>query len=87
VKPPRLIYRPDPEYPRLAKQARIQGMVEIDAIIDSNGNVVQMHVMDGPPLLVAAALKAVGTWKYEPTYLNGKPWPVELTLHVTFTLS
>jgi protein TonB len=87
VKRPKIIYRPEPEYPRLAKQARIQGDVEIDAIIDQAGNVVQMKVMDGPPLLVAAALQAVRTWKYEPTYLNGKPWPVELTLHVTFKLS
>jgi protein TonB len=87
VKRPKILYRPEPEYPRLAKQARIQGDVEIDAVIDQAGNVVQAKVMDGPPMLVAAALQAVRTWKYEPTYLNGKPWPVELTLHVTFKLS
>jgi protein TonB len=67
VKRPKILYRPEPDYPRLAKQARIQGDVEIDAIIDQAGNVVQMKVMDGPPLLVAAALQAVRTWKYEPT--------------------
>jgi hypothetical protein len=46
-----------------------------------------MHVVDGPPLLIAAALQAAGQWKYQPTYLNGVPYPVELTVDVNFHLS
>lgn len=87
VKPPQLLYNPPPEYPWLARQAEIQGVVQIDAIVDKNGSIIKMHALDGPPLLIAAALKAVGQWKYQPTYLNGVPYPVELTVDVTFHLS
>ena len=80
MKPPRAIYRPAPEYPILALQARIEGDVEIDAVIDKDGNVVQARAMSGPPMLIGAALKAVSGWKYEPTYLNGEPYPIELTV-------
>ena len=71
----------------LALQARIEGDVEIDAVIDKDGNVVQERAMSGPPLLVSAAIEAVKHWKYQPTYLNGAPWPIELTINVTFSLS
>jgi protein TonB len=87
VKPPRLISKTPPEYPRLALQTRIQGDVTIDAVIDRAGNVVQAHALSGPPMLIEAALKAVSGWKYEPTYLNGQPYPLELTVHVTFSLN
>jgi protein TonB len=87
VKSPRAISTPQPKYPMLALQARIEGDVEIDAVIDKDGNVVQERVMSGPPLLVSAAMDAVKHWKYQPTYLNGAPWPIELTINVTFSLS
>jgi len=86
VKPPHLVYAPQPEYPILAKQARIQGIVQIDAVIDQNGNVVQERAVSGSGVLIEAALDAVKQWKYEPTYLNGKPYPVELAVNVTFRL-
>lgn len=86
VKPPRAIFKPAPVYPLIAKDARVQGTVDIEAIIDAQGNVVQAHAMDGPGLLIEAALKAVGQWKYEPTYLNGQPYPVDLVIQVTFSL-
>jgi len=87
VRPPHLLVRIEPKYPVLALQARTQGDVQIDAVIDVNGNVVEMHAISGPPLLIPAALNAVRQWKYEPTYLNGQPYPLELTVHVTFQLS
>jgi periplasmic protein TonB len=86
VKPPHLLFAPQPEYPVLAKQARIQGIVQIDAVIDQSGNVVQEKAVSGSGVLIAAALDAVKQWKYEPTYLNGKPYPVELAVNVTFRL-
>jgi periplasmic protein TonB len=86
VKPPRAIFKPAPVYPLIAKDARVQGTVDIDAVIDAQGNVVQAHAMDGPGLLIEAALKAVSQWKYEPTYLNGQPYPVDLVIQVTFNL-
>jgi len=87
VKEPHPIFKPQPKYPVLALQGRIEGDVQIDAVIDKDGNVVQEKVMSGPPLLVSAAMDAVKHWKYQPTYLNGTPWPIELTINVTFSLS
>ncbi len=87
VKPPRELYKPPPKYPLLAVQARIEGDVQIDALIDKDGNVVQARAISGPGVLIPAALEAVKHWKYQPTYLNGVPWPIELTVHVTFSLS
>jgi len=87
VKPPRLIYGPSPVYPAIAKVAHIQGDVIIDAIIDTRGNVVQMHFLSGPPLLMNAAMDAVSRWKYQPTLLNGEPVAVEFQVTVQFQLS
>ena len=84
VKAPRAIYTPQPEYPVLARQARMEGIVQIDAVIDEHGNVIKMHAVSGPGLLIPAALDTVSKWKYEPTYLNGEPYPIALTVHVTF---
>lgn len=85
LKPPRQTYSVNPEYPPLARQARVSGVVVVDAIIDEHGNVVQAHALNGPPLLLPAALKAVLQWKYEPTILNGEPVSVELEVQVHFT--
>ena len=87
VRKPREIYKPAPQYPLLARQGMIEGVVTIDAIVDKYGNVVGGRAMSGPALLIGAALDAVKLWKYEPTYLNGVPWPIELTISVTFSLS
>ena len=84
VKPPRLIYGPAPEYPPLASQAQISGVVIIEAILDEHGNVTGMRVVKGHPLLIAAALKAVSQRKYEPTYLDGQPMPVDLRVEISF---
>ena len=84
VKRPRLIYSIQPDYPLLARQAQVQGTVSIDAVIDEDGNVVEAHAISGSPLLIPAALQAVAKWKYEPSYLNGMPISVELTVDVIF---
>ena len=84
LKAPRQTQYVEPEYPPLAAQARIHGTVLVDAIIDEHGNVVQARAISGHPLLIAAALRAVLQWKYEPTYLDGEPISVELQVSVTF---
>lgn len=86
VRAPRAIYRPAPDYPPLARQARIEGDVTIDAVIDNSGAVVEMKVVSGPPLLIPAALAAVRTWRYEPTYLNDEPIDVQCIVTVHFQL-
>ena len=86
IRPPKVIVQTYPEYPTLARQARIQGQVQIDAILDEQGNVADMRVVSGPPLLHQAALDALKKWKYEPTYLNDRPISVELIVTITFHL-
>jgi protein TonB len=65
----------------------VQGDVKIDAILDEQGNVIDMKVVSGHPLLYQAALDALSKWKYEPTYLNDEPIAVELVVTITFQLS
>jgi len=86
VRPPRVLSKPSPAYPPLAKQTKVQGDVTIDAVIDTEGNVVEMRVVSGHPLLISAALDAVKQWKYEPTYLNDQAIAVQLIVTVTFQL-
>jgi periplasmic protein TonB len=87
VKPPRLLYGPDPEYPILAKQSRLSGVVIIEAVIDEHGNVKGMRVISGHPLLVPAALSAVSRRRYEPTVLDGEPTPIDLRVEISFSFS
>jgi protein TonB len=84
VKPPRLIFAPDPEYPVLALQSRISGIVVIEAIIDEHGNVVEVRAVSGQPLLIPAALKAVSKRRYEPTILDGEATPIDLRVEIKF---
>src|SRR5689334_12507802 len=82
-----LIKQPRPIYPPLAKQARIQGVVRLNAIIGKDGTIQNLTVATGHPLLVPAALEAVKQWVYKPTLLNGEPVEVVTQIDVNFTLS
>jgi len=84
VKAPRLLLGPQPMYPILARQARISGAVVIDAVIDTQGNIVEMRTVSGHPILALAAMEALRHWKYEPTILGGEAIPVELLVTLTF---
>jgi protein TonB len=86
VRPPKPIVQVHPDYPTLARQAHIQGQVQIDAVLDEQGNVVEMKIVSGPPLLYQAALDALKKWKYEPTYLNDQPIAVQMIVTITFVL-
>jgi protein TonB len=87
VQPPRIIQQVQPIYPTLAKAVHVHGDVVIDSVIDANGNVTQMKLVSGNPLLVTAAFDAVGQWKYQPTLLNGTPVAVEMQVTVHFNLA
>lgn len=87
VREPQLIKRIEPNYPPLARQTHMQGVVVIDAILDEHGNVVEMKVVSGPPLLIQAAVDAVKLWKYQPTYLNDQPVAVQMNIVVNFRLA
>ena len=82
-----LIKRVEPSYPILAKQAGIQGIVLIKAVINREGSIERADVVSGHPLLAHAALEAVRQWKYRPYYLNNEPVEVETQITVKFVLN
>jgi periplasmic protein TonB len=86
VKPPRQILRIEPRYPLIAMHAHADGVVVIEAVIDEHGNVIQVHALSGPGLLIEASLEAVRQWKYEPTYLNGVPVSIAMNVQVVYSL-
>ena len=87
VQAPQLIQQVQPSYPILAKQARVQGDVLIDSVIDKDGKVTQMKVVSGNPLLIQAAVQALEQWRYQPTLLNGEPIAVDMIVTVHFQLA
>jgi len=87
IRPPNKIKDLAPSYPNIAKQARVQGVVILEAIIDPAGNVTNVRVLRSIPLLDKAAVEAVKQWKYEPTMLNNVPVPIVMTVTVNFALS
>jgi protein TonB len=86
IQAPKKIHDVPPQYPAVARQAKISGIVIIDAIIGKDGSVRDAKVLRGNPLLNQAATDAVTQWKYTPTLLNGQPVEVAMTVTVTFSL-
>ena len=74
------------EYPAIAKAARIQGTVVLQAEISKEGTIEDLKVISGPPMLQAAAMEGVRTWRYRPYLLNGEPVEVETQINVVFNL-
>lgn len=82
-----LIHRVEPSYPPLARAARVQGDVILTAVISVNGEIENLQLISGHPMLVPAAISAVKQWRYKPYLLNGQPVEVETTITVIFALS
>jgi periplasmic protein TonB len=82
-----LVRQVKPVYPPLARQARIQGVVVLQAVISKDGSIEGLHLVSGHPMLAPAAMDAVKQWKYKPYFLNGEPVEVETTINVNFTLA
>jgi TonB family protein len=87
IREPRKLKNVAPDYPEIAKQARVQGVVILEATIGPRGNVTSVTVLRGIPLLDDAAITAVKQWVYEPTLLNGVPVPVIMTVTVNYKLT
>lgn len=81
------IYQPKPQYPELARIARTEGAVVIEAVIGKDGTIEELKVLRGNPLLVNAAIEAVRQWRYLPTLLNGEPVEVVTEITVNFKLA
>lgn len=86
IRPPAKLRHVPPVYPAIARQARVQGVVIVEAVIGIDGRVTQANVVGSKPLLDEAALAAVRQWVFTPTTLNGVPVPVVMTVRVNFTL-
>jgi periplasmic protein TonB len=83
-----VIRRVQPQYPQMAKIARVQGAVVLAAIIGKDGSIQNLHVISSAsPLLNQAAIDAVKQWRYKPYILNGDPVEVDTTVTVNFSLS
>lgn len=81
-----LIRKVQPTYPPLARAARIQGTVVLQAVISKEGGIENLRVLAGHPMLVPAAIEAVRQWRYRPYILNNEPVEVETQITVNFAL-
>ncbi len=81
-----IIYKTVPQYPAIAKAARQEGTVVLQAMISKSGTIEHLQVFSGPQMLQQAALDAVKTWRYRPYLLNDQPIEVETTVSVIFKL-
>ncbi len=86
VAPARLLYRVQPIYPPLARQARIQGMVRLTATIGRDGTLHAVRALSGSPLLRGAAIAAVDQWRYIPSQLHGEATESETQIDINFEL-
>ena len=82
----KLTHRVEPRYPRLAVDARVSGTVRFTAVIARNGEIQNLQLISGHPLLAQSARDAVKQWRYEPTLLNGSPVEVSTQIDVNFVL-
>ena len=87
MKEPTLLYEPPVVYSPVARMAHVEGTVVIEAIIDEQGNVTQVHFISGPAMLAQSAMKAVAERRYAPTILDGQPVAIRLTVKVDYRLS
>lgn len=87
VNAPVKISAPQPQYTEIARKARIQGVVIVQAIINKQGEVTNVKVLKGLPMgLSEEAVKAIKRWTFKPATLNGKPVDVYYNLTVNFRL-
>jgi TonB family protein len=87
IKPPNLLSQVRPRYPEIARQARVDGIVILEAATDVFGRVSSLKILRSIPLLDQAAVEAVRQWVYEPMIVNGKPRGCVFTVTVRFSLS
>lgn len=87
IREPKKLFHVVPEYPEIARIARLEGVVILEAVLDAAGRVQSVRVLRSAPLFDAAAIKAVEQWRYRPTELNGVAVPVLMTITVQFSLA
>jgi protein TonB len=86
IKEPKKLKHVEPVYPPVAARRGVQGIVVLECTVSPGGRVVEVKVLQGIPLLDAAAVEAVKQWVFTPTLFNGVPVPAILTVNVRFAL-
>jgi protein TonB len=86
IEAPTLLHRVNPEYPQIAINAKVEGVVILEATVGADGGVNHVRVLRSSPLLDNAAIEAVRQWRYSPLQLNGRAQPFILTVTVSFNL-
>lgn len=87
VQAPVKTHAPQPQYTEIARKARLQGVVIVQAIIDKEGNVTNVKILKGLGMgLDQAAVDAIKKWRFQPATLHGKPVAVYYNLTVNFRL-
>ena len=86
IRTPKLIRRVEPMYPQMAVNAKVTGIVILEATVDEKGTVTNVTVLRSLPVLDQAAIAAVRQWRYEPLMMNGAPFPFMLTVTLTFSI-
>jgi len=81
-----VVKKVEPAYPKIALAARVTGAVLLKAVIGKDGDIRELQVVSGHPMLVPAALDAVKQWHYRPYLLNGEAVEVETNITVTFQI-
>ena len=76
-----------PDYPLLARQMKVQGVVSLQALIAKDGTIQELQIMSGPEILAAAAREAVKQWHFKPYLQNGQPVETQARITVNFTIS
>jgi len=87
IVPAKLVKIVQPIYPAGAREKRIEGIVKLKVIVQKDGSVSVLSVVEGDPALSPAAIEAVRQWRYEPWQLNGQPIDMDTTIDVVFSLT
>ena len=82
-----LLRQPLAAYPPEARRRHLEGVVELQVVIDKTGEPREIQVMRGDPLLAPAAVAAVRQWRYTPCLFRSEPIDVRTTINIDFTLS
>ena len=82
----RLLKRISPDYPQQARTQRIEGRVILSAMVNEDGSVSDVKVVQGPTVLAESAVAAVARWRFQPFLLNGKPIRRETEIKVDYKL-
>ena len=75
-----------PEYPPVARQLKIEGVVEVEAVISESGHVETVTIVSGNPVLTKPAVEAVRKWKFAPQTQDGKPVRAIAPISLSFKL-